>query len=129
MTYLTVVAELDDGARAEDVRFLNVPDFFDEVEVDFVELYTTVIDRSGAPVLGLTQEAFKIKEDGRPQEMTKFELVDDLPITVGITIDTSGLDARGPSGRRAEPPETSFGASSPPGTAPSRSTSRIVRSS
>ena len=85
-----MVAELDDGSRAEDVRFLNAPHYVDEVDVNLVELYTTVTDRSGQLVRDLTREDFEILEDGRPQEITKFELVDDLPLTVGIAIDTSG---------------------------------------
>ena len=88
--YLTAMAELDDGSRAEDVRFLNTPDYLDEVEVNLVELYTTVTDRSGAPIRDLAQEDFEIFEDGREQRLSKFELVDDLPLTVGIAIDTSG---------------------------------------
>ena len=40
--YITVAAFLDDGTRAEDVQFLNNPDYLEEVEVDLVELYTTV---------------------------------------------------------------------------------------
>lgn len=90
LNYLTVVAELDDGTRAEDVRFLNAPSYLDTVEVDFVELYTTVTDRSNQLMLGLDQSAFSVFEDGRAQEIAKFELVDDLPLTVGVTIDTSG---------------------------------------
>lgn len=90
ITYLTAVAELDNGLRAEDVRFLNAPGFVEEVEVDLVELYTTVVDRSGQPVLGLGREAFRVLEDGREQEIAKFELVEDLPITLGVTLDVSG---------------------------------------
>jgi VWFA-related protein len=90
MTYLTVAAYLDDKSRAEEVRFLNAPQFLEEVEVKLVELFTTVTDRSGRPVKGLTQEDFLVKEDGRPQKITKFELVEDLPLTLGIVIDTSG---------------------------------------
>jgi VWFA-related protein len=88
--YLTAVAELDDGSRAEDVRFLNTPEFFDEVEVNLVELYTTVTDRSGKLVRDLTKEEFEVLEDGRKQRLSKFELVDDLPLTVGFAVDTSG---------------------------------------
>jgi VWFA-related protein len=90
VAYLTVVAELDNGLRAEDVRFLNAPQFLDEVEVDLVELYTTVTDRSNRLVPGLVVEDFEVHEDGRPQEIARFELVEDLPLTLGITIDTSG---------------------------------------
>jgi hypothetical protein len=85
--YLTVAAYLDDGTRAEDVRFLNQPEYVEEVEVDLVELYTTI---EGAPPEPLPREEFSVYEDGRPQEIVKFELVRDLPITIGITIDTSG---------------------------------------
>jgi VWFA-related protein len=88
--YMTAVAVLDDGTRAEDVRFLNVPDFVEQVEVDLVELYTTVTDKKGGVVLGLGQSDFSVLEDGRPQLISKFELVDNLPLSLGITIDTSG---------------------------------------
>ncbi len=90
IVYLTAVAELDDGSRAEDVRFLNTPEYLDEVEVNLVELYTTVTDRSGRLIRDLTIDDFEIFEDGRPQRVSKFELVDDLPLTIGIAIDTSG---------------------------------------
>ncbi len=90
VVYLTVVATLDDGSRAEDVRFLAAPRYLEEVEVNLVELYTTVTDRSGRLVRDLAAEDFQVLEDGRAQAITKFELVEDLPLTLGITIDTSG---------------------------------------
>ncbi len=89
ITYLTVVATLDDGSRSEDVRFLNVPDYLDIVDVDLVELYTTVTEGSRL-VLDVAQADFTVLEDKRPQTLAKFELVEDRPLTVGITIDTSG---------------------------------------
>ncbi len=85
--YITVAAYLDDGTRAEDVQFLNNPDYLEEVDVDLVELYTTVEGQAPAE---LTKEEFSVFEDGRPQQIVKFELVRDLPITIGVTIDTSG---------------------------------------
>jgi Ca-activated chloride channel family protein len=90
ISYLTVVAILDNGSRAEDVRFLNAPGYLEQVDVNLVELLTTVSDRSNRPVKGLSREAFEVFEDGRPQQIEKFELVEDLPLSVGITIDTSG---------------------------------------
>jgi VWFA-related protein len=85
--YITVAAYLDDGTRAEDVQFLNNPDYLEEVDVDLVELYTTV---EGEPPGELAKDDFSVFEDGRPQQIVKFELVRDLPITIGITVDTSG---------------------------------------
>ncbi len=90
LVYMTVAATLNDGDRAEDVRFLVAPDFIEEVDVNLIELYTTVTDKNGLLIRGLEREEFKIWEDGRPQEIAKFELVEDLPLTLGITIDTSG---------------------------------------
>jgi Ca-activated chloride channel homolog len=90
LSYMTVVAVLDDGSRAEDVRFFNTPEYLEEVDVNLVELYTTVTDRTGALARGLTQADFTVLEDGKPQKIVKFELVDNLPLTIGITIDTSG---------------------------------------
>ncbi len=88
--YLTVVAELDDGSVAESVRFLNAPDGLAEIDVNLVELYTTVTDRNGRLIRGLETDRFTILEDGREQALAKFELVEDLPLTLGIAIDTSG---------------------------------------
>jgi Ca-activated chloride channel homolog len=88
--YLTVDAQLDDGSRAEDVRFLRSPDFVEEMSVNLVELYTTVVDGSGQLVRGLGGDDFQVLENGQPQALAKFELVENLPLTLGILIDTSG---------------------------------------
>ncbi len=90
LTYITVTAELDDGSRAEAVRFLNAPNYMEEVDVNLVELFTTVIDKGGRLARGLAAGDFQVWEDGRPQQISKFELVENLPLTLGITIDTSG---------------------------------------
>ncbi|MGH9464342.1 MAG: VWA domain-containing protein [Thermoanaerobaculia bacterium] len=88
-SFLAVVAELDDGSRAEDVRFLDAPRFGEEVEVRLVELYATVVDRTGAPVADLVAGDFEVLQDGIRQTLAKCEPVDDLPLTVGIIVDTS----------------------------------------
>jgi hypothetical protein len=90
LSYLAVAAFLDDGSRAEDLRFLNTPQFLEEVDVNLVELYTAVVDRTGRLVRGLRPEDFTVFEAGRPQTLTKFELVENLPLTVGIALDVSG---------------------------------------
>ncbi|MCH9651067.1 MAG: VWA domain-containing protein [Deltaproteobacteria bacterium] len=90
LSYLTVVAYLDDESRAEDVRFLNSPDYLEEVDVSLVELFTTVTNREGRLVPGLAMEDFEVLEEGKKQVISKFELVENLPLTVGLTIDTSG---------------------------------------
>jgi VWFA-related protein len=90
VAYVTVVATLDDGGRAEAVRFVRAPQYFEELEVNLVELYVAVTDRAGNLVPGLTQDDFEVLESGKPQEISKFELVENLPLTVGILLDTSG---------------------------------------
>ncbi len=89
-TYLTVVATLDDGERAEAVRFLNSPQFTETLEVNLVEMLVTVLDKGNRPVSDLAEEEFRVFEDGRPQAIDRFELVKDLPLSIGIAIDTSG---------------------------------------
>src|SRR6185369_8791526 len=58
-------------------------------EINYVELYTTVLDREKRPVQGLTQKDFAVTEDGVKQEINRFERVNDQPIHAGITIDIS----------------------------------------
>jgi len=90
IVYLTVVATLDDGTRAEATRYLRSPQYAAEVDVNLVELYVTVSDRSGHAVSGLQQDDFEVYESGKKQEIAKFELVQNVPLVVGILIDTSG---------------------------------------
>jgi Ca-activated chloride channel homolog len=88
LSYVRVVGTLDDGAVAEDLRYVNAPEFVSEVTVDAVELYTTVTDK-GKPVNHLQASNFKVFEDGVVQKIQGFEYVKNLPISVGLVIDTS----------------------------------------
>jgi VWFA-related protein len=90
VTYVRAVAFLPDGSSAEDRGFVNAPDLFEEVDVQFVELYTTAVDERGRPVEGLAQGDFRVAEDGVAQSVTRFERVRDLPIHAGILLDNSG---------------------------------------
>jgi VWFA-related protein len=90
LVYLTVLATLDDGSRAEAVRYLKSPQFISEVEVNLVEMYVAVTDGSGNFVTNLTQNDFEVYESEKKQEIAKFELVQNLPLVVGILLDTSG---------------------------------------
>ena len=87
--YLTVTATLDDGSYTEDVRFLSSSILTDHVDVDLVELYTTVVDRASRPVTGLQEGDFTVFEEGVRQDIARFELVQNLPLTLGVAIDTS----------------------------------------
>jgi Ca-activated chloride channel homolog len=89
LAWLTATARLDDGSQAEDVRFLRAPANLGEMEVDLVEVYATVLDGSGHPVQGLQEADFELFEKGRPQKIFRFEQVENLPLSLGVTVDTS----------------------------------------
>src|SRR6266536_376541 len=86
--YVRIVGTLEDGTVAEDPRYVNAPAYISEVSVDAVELYTTVTDK-GRPVAGLQQSNFKVFEDGVLQKVESFEYVKNLPLTLGVMVDTS----------------------------------------
>jgi Ca-activated chloride channel homolog len=54
-----------------------------------VLLDVSVKDSKGGFVSGLTQDQFKVFEDGKPQAITQFAN-SDVPVTVGIVVDESG---------------------------------------
>jgi len=90
LSYVQAVAYLPDGNSTQDLVFVNAPDLIlEEVDIDFVELYTTVLDRDDRPVQGLGKEAFKVVEDGVPQQVRRFELVRDRPIHAEVLLDVS----------------------------------------
>ena len=90
LTYVRAVAYLPDGLAAEDVVFVNAPDTLEEMDVQFVELYTSALDGAGRPIDGLGQGDFRVFEDGVEQSIARFERVRDLPIHAGVLIDNSG---------------------------------------
>jgi Ca-activated chloride channel homolog len=87
--YVRVVGTLEDGTVAEDVRYVNAPSYISEVSVDAVELYTAVTEKGGRPVSGLQQTNFKVYEDGVMQKIESFEYVKNVPISIGVLVDTS----------------------------------------
>ena len=60
-----------------------------KVEVDVVQVIVTVRDQDGRLLTDLTKEDFLIKEDGRPQEIDYFLREADLPLTIGLLVDSS----------------------------------------
>src|ERR1700720_1585579 len=62
------------------------------VQINVVNLFTTVRDKHKSVVTGLKQDDFEIYEDGQPQEISYFSAESNLPITLGILMDTSGSE-------------------------------------
>ena len=89
LSYVRAVAFLTDGSSTEDLVFVNAPEYLERIEVDFVELYASVLDRQGRPVPGLEAKDFAVSEDGVRQEIARFERVSDLPIHAAVVLDVS----------------------------------------
>jgi Ca-activated chloride channel family protein len=58
-------------------------------ESDLVVLHVNVFDGKSDAVPGLPQDAFRVYEDGAPQEITFFNSAD-VPVAVGLVLDNSG---------------------------------------
>lgn len=89
LAWVRVVAHLAEGGAAEDVRLVGGGELATGVEVDFVELYATALDRRGRPVDDLRVEQVAVREAGKPQEIRRFERVVDLPMHAAVLLDTS----------------------------------------
>ncbi len=59
------------------------------VHVKVVNVLATVRDKKGAIVRNLSQDDFELKEDDRPQTIRYFSHETDLPLTLGLLVDTS----------------------------------------
>jgi VWFA-related protein len=60
-----------------------------KVRVELVNILTTVTDKKNRLVTDLTRDDFRIFEDGKPQDIRFFSRETDLPLRIGILIDTS----------------------------------------
>ena len=75
------------GAQQQDK-----PTFSTGVKV--VNLFANVRNKNGAIVKDLTKDDFLLDEDGRAQEIRYFSQESDLPLTLGLLVDTSGSQRR-----------------------------------
>jgi VWFA-related protein len=89
--YLRAVATLKDSSvpSVEDVVIINTPAYMEELNVHLIELPTTVVV-NGKPTDALTAESFKVLDEGKPVAISKFDYVKDLPLSIGLAIDSSG---------------------------------------
>ncbi|MEZ5360887.1 MAG: VWA domain-containing protein [Bryobacterales bacterium] len=67
----------------------ELPEAIISVDVQVVNILATVRDKQGLLVNSLTQNDFEIFEDGEPQEVKYFSRQTDLPLTIGLLVDTS----------------------------------------
>jgi VWFA-related protein len=64
------------------------------VRVEVVNVPVTVISKHGLPVIDLTQNDFKVYEDGRPQTIRYFNQESHQPLRIGLILDTSNSARR-----------------------------------
>ena len=65
-----------------------------KVNVNVVQLFFNVKDKKGGLIPSLTKDDFEIFEDGKPQTIKYFAADSNLPLTLGILIDSSGSQTR-----------------------------------
>jgi len=64
------------------------------VDVNLVSILASVRGKSGALISNLTKDDFKIYEDGKEQQIRNFTRETDLPLTIGLLVDTSASQER-----------------------------------
>lgn len=64
--------------------------YVERVEVNFVMLHVTILDRKGEPVMGLKPHDFRVAEDDEPRKIAVFGSSLDQPVRVAFLLDVSG---------------------------------------
>lgn len=63
------------------------------IQVNLVNLFVTARDKKTKKIMtGLQETDFKVSEDNTPQQISSFSTESNLPITLGLLIDTSGSE-------------------------------------
>ncbi|MFP3939198.1 MAG: VWA domain-containing protein [Thermoanaerobaculia bacterium] len=87
--YVRAVAVLAGGETLEDARPLAPAGTEERLEVALVELVAVVTDRRGEPVRGLGPESFRVLLDGRELPLQRFREAREVPLSVGLLVDSS----------------------------------------
>ncbi|MCP4656896.1 MAG: VWA domain-containing protein [bacterium] len=88
--FVRAVATLRDGRSVEDVEVLGAPGLGEEIEVNLVQLQVVVTRKNGAPVVDLGRDDFEILQGREPQEVASFRVAGDVPLVLGLVVDSSG---------------------------------------
>lgn len=87
-TFLAAAAAGAAGA-ALGQESVSAPDAKFSTDVKVVNVLVTVHDKQGKIVTDLGQDDFALTEDGRPQKIAYYSRETDLPLTLGLLVDTS----------------------------------------
>ena len=87
--YVRVLAVLVDGRSLDDARLLSDQGAGERVEVNLVELFVVVSQRDGGVIGDLTRDDFTVKVKGETRPLQRFQLADEVPLLLGLLIDTS----------------------------------------
>src|SRR5258708_1996103 len=63
-------------------------------DVKVVSVLATVLDKQGRIIHDLGKDDFQVLENGRPQTIKYFSRDSDLPLTIGLMVDTSMSQVR-----------------------------------
>src|SRR5579864_1619260 len=85
---------LSAAAAAGALRAQDPQDTTFTADVKVVNVFATVRDKQGKIVPDLTKDDFVLDEDGRPQLIRYFARESNLPLTLGLLVDTSGSQRR-----------------------------------
>ena len=77
------------AAAAAGVALGQEPDAKFSTDVKVVSVLATVRDKQGKIVADLAKDGFDLSEEGRPQTIRYFTRETDLPLTLGLLVDTS----------------------------------------
>jgi Ca-activated chloride channel family protein len=93
LDFLRVAATLDSGDSTEEVLFLGnrAPE---AVDVRLVELFVSVYNANGRPVVGLGPADFRVLENGDERQVAQVASLADLPLSVTVLLDVSSSMGR-----------------------------------
>jgi len=91
------VAQSSNSTPSNSSDAQQVPEKSDEtlkVNVNVVGVFFNVKDKHGMLIPNQTKDDFQVLEDGKPQTIKYFAAESNLPLTLGILIDSSGSQIR-----------------------------------
>ncbi len=88
--YVQVIATLSNGTTIEDVLLLGDGTMGEQIEVHLTELFAVATDTDGKIIEDLAVDSLRLSVNGNSQAIQRFARAEELPLTVGLVIDTSG---------------------------------------